>query len=145
MTGEDRRSPGKDEPPKPAGEVYDWYRRGVALLERGDAAAAAELLAHAQAAAPDSASIGEALARALFDTGRHADAAATFAALVAASPGDDYARFGLGLSLARLNRFEEAVEHLALAVAMRPDRADYQRALRAARATLRARSNSADP
>jgi Flp pilus assembly protein TadD len=126
--------------PRPGGEVYDWYRRATALLDRGDAGPAAELLAHAVAEVPGSASIREMFARALFDSGRHAQAADEFAALVATNPGDDYALFGLGRSLARLDRFEEAVEHLALAATMRPDREPYVRALREARATLRARA-----
>ena len=118
----------------PAGELYDWYRRGLALLESGDAAAAAQLLARARAGAPESASIGEAHARALFDAGHYDAAAAAFAELVELVPGDDYARFGLGLSLSRIDRFASAAEHLALAVAMRPDLGHYARALRGVRA-----------
>ena len=57
----------------PAGEAYDWYRRGTALLEQGNAAAAAELLAWAARAEPEAASIREAWARALFDAGRFAE------------------------------------------------------------------------
>lgn len=127
----------------PAGELYDWYRRGMALLESGDAAAAAQLLARARTGAPESASIGEAHARALFDAGRYAAAASAFGDLVELVPGDDYARFGLGLSLSRLDRFTAAAEHLALAVAMRPDRREYTQALRHVRATLRAREEAA--
>jgi Tetratricopeptide repeat. len=55
------------------------------------------------------------------------------------NPSEDYALFGLGLSLSRLGEFEAAVEHLALAVAMRPDNKHYTNALRHARATLEAR------
>lgn len=127
----------------PAGELYDWYRRGMALLESGDAAAAAQLLARARAGAPDSASIGEAHARALFDAGHYDAAASAFGELVELVPGDDYARFGLGLALSRLDRFTAAAEHLALAVAMRPDRREYSQALRHVRATLRAREEAA--
>lgn len=126
----------------PSGELYDWYRRGMALLESGDAAAAAQLLARARAGAPDSASIGEAHARALFDAGHYDDAASAFGELVELVPGDDYARFGLGLSLSRMDRLTAAAEHLALAVAMRPDRTEYTQALRHVRATLRAREEA---
>jgi tetratricopeptide (TPR) repeat protein len=125
---------------RPRGEVYDWYRRGMGLLESGDAGAAAELFAHALSQSPESASITEAYARALFDSGRHEQAAAEFASLVEKHPDDDYAQFGLGHSLARLNRYEEAIEHLVLAAAMRPDKEHYVQALREARATLRARA-----
>lgn len=128
---------------EPAGEVYDWYVRGLSLLERGDAAAAAELLAHAYAREPGSASLLEAFARALFDAKRYAEAHRLFGLLVETTPDDDYARFGLGLSRMRAGDFPGAVEQLALAAAMRPERADYRQALREARATVRARTQGA--
>lgn len=132
--------PGEAEGALPHGEVYDWYVRGRGLLEGGNAAAAAQLLSHAAAAEPESRAVREALARAQFDSGMHAEAAASFRVIVEADPSDDYAHFGLGLSSARLGDFETAVEHLAMASAMRPDRSQYTDALRSARATLRARA-----
>lgn len=123
----------------PEGGAYEWLRRGHELLASGDAAAAATLLEHAAQHHPRSASVLEALARAQHDSGRPADAATTFARLVEMSPDADYARFGLGVSLSRLGRFEEAVEQLALAVAMRPERTEYVERLRQVRATLAAR------
>jgi len=128
---------------EPAGEVYDWYVRGLRLLETGNAAAAAELLAHAHFREPDSASVLEALARATFDARRYAEAHRFFGVLVETTPDNDYARFGLGLSRMRAGDVPGAVEQLALAAAMRPERADYQQALREARATLRARAHAA--
>ena len=128
---------------EPAGEVYDWYVRGLSLLESGNAAAAAELLAHARSREPDSASVLEALARALFDAKRYAEAHQLFGALVETTPDNDYARFGLGLSRMRAGDFPGAVEQLSLAAAMRPERADYRQALREARATVRARAKVA--
>jgi tetratricopeptide (TPR) repeat protein len=124
---------------EPAGTAYDWYTRGLALLDTGDAAAAAQLLGRARDAEPGSRSVREALARALFVTRQYEGAAENFARNVEESPADDYARFGLGLALSRLGDVEAAVEHLALAVAMRPEKSDYVNALRGARATLRAR------
>jgi predicted Zn-dependent protease len=124
---------------RPAGEVYDWYVRAVSLLESGNPGAAAELLRHARSEEPDSASVLEALARAVFDAGRYAEAAELFAGLAEVSPDSDYARFGLGLSRMRLGDHSGAVEQLALAAVMRPERADYQQALREVRATLRFR------
>ena len=125
-----------DPGPGPSGGVYEWYVRGVELLGAGDAAAASQLLARAAAAEPGSRSIREALARSLFDAGRYAEAREEFRALVELDPADDYALFGVGMAAGRLGDHREAVEHLALAVAMRPDRADYARALRRARAQL---------
>lgn len=126
---------------EPAGEVYDWYVRGLGLLEGGNAEAAAALLSHAHLKEPGSASVLEALARATFDAGRYREAHELFDRLAETTPDNDYARFGLGLSLLRLGDVPAAVEQLALATAMRPARADYQRALREARATLRFRAD----
>jgi Flp pilus assembly protein TadD len=118
-------------------DVYDWYRRGLDLLTQGHPAAAAHVLARAADAQPESRSVREALARAQFDSGHYADARESFALIVEADPVDDYAQFGLGLSAARTGDHGTAVEHLALAVAMRPELAHYRRALHAARAARR--------
>jgi Flp pilus assembly protein TadD len=122
-----------------ADDVHAWYRQGMDLLGRGSAAAAAQVLQRASMAEPGSRSVREALARAQFDAGRYADAADNFRMIVEASPSDDYAHFGLGLSLARIGDPAAAAEYLALAAAMRPDAAHYTEALRSVRATLRAR------
>lgn len=127
------------------GDTYDLYRRGLDLLGRGSAAAAAQLLERAAAAEPQSRSVLEALARAQFDAGHYAAAAGNFRRIVDASPSDDYAQFGLGLALARTGDPGAAAEHLALAVAMQPDRRHYTDALRSVRATLRARTQAQNP
>ena len=122
--------------------MHAWYRRGMDLLGRGSPAAAAQVLQRASTAEPGSRSVREALARAQFDAGWYADAADNFRMIVEASPSDDYAHFGLGLSLARTGDPAAAAEYLALAVAMRPDAAHYTEALRSVRATLRARDEA---
>jgi Flp pilus assembly protein TadD len=122
------------------GDAYHLYRRGLSLLESGSAAAAAQVLERAAAAEPQSRSVLEALARAQFDAGWYADAAANFRRIVEASPTDDYAQFGLGLALARTGDHLAAAEHLALAAAMRPNLRHYTEALRSVRATLNARN-----
>jgi len=135
---------GGDEPgarPDP-GEVHAWYTTGMELLGKGSPAAAAQVLQRAAAAEPGSRSVREALARAQFDTGQYAAAADNFRAIVEASPTDDYAHFGLGLSLARAGDHAAAAEYLALAVAMRPDRKHYTDALRQVRATLKFRKEA---
>jgi Flp pilus assembly protein TadD len=128
---------------EPAGEVYDWYTRAVELLEGGNPEAAAALLTHARAREPESASVLEALARASFDAGRYGEAASLFADLTDASPDNDYAHFGLGLSRMRLGDHVGAIDQLAMAAAMRPGRKDYDQALREARATIRFREQGA--
>jgi tetratricopeptide (TPR) repeat protein len=120
----------------PAGEVYDWYTRGVALHGHGDANAAVQLLAHAVAAEPASRSVREALARAQFDARQYAAALETFAWIVSQDPTDDYAQFGLGMAARRTGDLQTAIEHLALAAAMRPDVQHYGRELRGARAAV---------
>jgi Flp pilus assembly protein TadD len=120
-------------------DTYQLYQRGLDLLGRGSAAAAAQLLQRAATAEPQSRSVLEALARAQFDAGQYVAAAGNFRRIVDVSPSDDYAQFGLGLALARTGDHGAAAEHLALAAAMRPNLRHYTDALRSVRATLRAR------
>jgi predicted Zn-dependent protease len=143
---EPKREPGGGETgtPDPAA-VHGWYTAGLDLLGKGSPAAAAQLLQRAANAEPGSRSVREALARAQFDTGQYAAAAVNFRVIVEASPTDDYAHFGLGLSLARAGEHEAAAEYLALAAAMRPDRKHYTDALRQVRATLKFRRQHTPP
>ena len=122
----------EDRPPE--GGVYEWYQRGVRLLDDRHPEAAATLLARAAEVEPRSRSILEALARAQYDAGRFEEAVTTFGTLAALDPTDDYAQFGLGLAASRSGDLTLAAEHLALAVAMRPDLGHYARALRGVRA-----------
>lgn len=125
-----------------SGEANDWYQRGIQLLDSGNPAAATQLLMRAADRVPRSRSILEALARAQFDAEQYEDAAQVFRTLADSNPDDDYAQFGWGLAAARLGDYELAVEHLALAAAMRPDVRYYTQALRGARATVRSRSGA---
>ena len=118
----------------PEGGVYEWYRRALDLLGNGNPAAAATLLVRAAEAEPGSRSILEALGRAQYDAGRYEAAIETFTGLIARNPTDDYAHFGLGLAASKAGALRLAAEHLALAVAMRPDLGHYARALRGVRA-----------
>jgi tetratricopeptide (TPR) repeat protein len=128
------------ETPSPEGGVYEWFQRGLQLLRNGHPAAAATLLSRAAEQEPHSRSILEALARAQYDAGRFPDAMAAFTALIGVNPTDDYAQFGLGLAASRAGELQLAAEHLALAVAMRPDLGHYARALRRVRALQSAES-----
>jgi Flp pilus assembly protein TadD len=127
----------------PDGGVYEWYRRGCRLLDEGNAAAAVQLLARVAAQEPQARHARETLGRARLAAGQYSDAETDFAFLVDSAPDDDYAHLGLGMAMARQGRFVEAVEHLALAVAMRPDRHEYASQLRHVRATLDANQSTA--
>lgn len=118
---------------RPEGEVYDWYTRGLALLEAGDCAAAAILLAHARAQEPTSRSIRESLGRALLGASDFEPASAIFAELAQEDPADDFARFGWGKAAMALGDLRVAREQFALATAMRPGNPAYATALRNAR------------
>lgn len=107
--------------------------------------AAAELLQHLVRSEPTSASAREALARALFDSKRFQEAADEFEELLELSPDNDYAHFGMGMSLWRLREFPKAADHLALARVMKPQDEAYSRALQQVRATLRSREAAGLP
>lgn len=111
-----------------AGKAYGAFQDGLRLLDSGDAHAAAVALERARDLEPAQGSIREALARAYFRSARHRDAAMEFERAVELDPVNDYAHFGLGLSLLRLGDRGGARRHLKLAVAMRP-RAEYEEAL----------------
>lgn len=129
----------------PAGSVYDWFRRADDLLASGDAAACLVLIEHVLAEDPASQSAREIRARALFDAGRYAEAADAFLACLEVAPADDYAHYGAGLSLWRLQEFPQARDHLAMASVMRPERTEYSQALTQVKATIRARREAGLP
>lgn len=133
-------APSSSTPGDPDGTPYDWYQRALALLATGNSDAAAVLLIRLRDIDPTSTSVIEALARAMFDSRRFAEAVEAFTELVERSPAEDYAHFGLGMSLWRLQRFPEARDHLSMAFVMRPDRSEYGSALAQVKATLRARA-----
>jgi tetratricopeptide (TPR) repeat protein len=110
--------------------AYDLFQRGSQLLAEHHPGAATVLLERCLAMEPGKASILEALARAYFDQGAHAEAAKRFQAIIDADPLAHYAFFGLGLSMARLGNLAAGRRHLRMAVFLKPEIEDYQRALR---------------
>lgn len=127
------------------GEPYDWYQRGMTLLSGGNGDAAAVLFEHVLSVEPNSTSAREAYARALFDARHFEQAVTAFADLVERAPDSDYAHYGLGLSLWRLQRFTESEEQLAMAFVMKPENAEYGKSLAQVRATLRERMKAGLP
>ena len=123
----------------PSGSVYDWFRRAADLLASGDAGASLVLIDRVLQEDPSSQAAREIRARALFDSGRYAEAAEAFTECLESAPADDYAHYGAGMSLWRLQDFPQARDHLAMASVMRPDRDEYARALTQVKATIKAR------
>ena len=109
--------------------AYELFRRGSRMLADRHFGAAAILLERALALEPGKASILEALGQAYFNQGAHELAADRFDAIVQSDPLAHYAHFGLGLARARLGDERAARRHLRMAVFLKPDSADYQRAL----------------
>ncbi|HYY81431.1 MAG TPA: tetratricopeptide repeat protein [Actinomycetes bacterium] len=110
-------------------DAYELFRRGSELLAGRHAHQAVIALERARDAAPEHASVREALARAYYGAGRPADAGAEFAKALEIDPTNDYAHFGLALCLARGGERALAVGHLRLALAMRPGVDAYRQAL----------------
>lgn len=124
---------------EPSDEVYQWYKRALDLLESGNPHAALLLIDRIMSVEPQSASIMEMYARALFDTSDFRAAAMAFDVLIQLQPDNDYAHFGKGLCLWRMQQFVQARDELGMASAMRPDRLEYAHAFGQVKATLRAR------
>jgi tetratricopeptide (TPR) repeat protein len=110
-------------------DAYELFQRGSALLAAGHAHQAVIALEQARDAAPGHGSVREALGRAYYGAGRTSAAEAEFTAALEIDPSNDYAHFGLGLSLARGGKRTRAVGHLRLAVVMRPEVDSYREAL----------------
>ena len=109
--------------------AYGLLRRAQGLLRRRHHAQAAILLERARRLEPGKGSIVEALARAYYNSGQHAQAVDAFEELLTIDPSTAYGHYGLGLSLKKVGRQTEARTHLRLAVAMAPDSELYRGAL----------------
>lgn len=125
---------------EPEPSSYDWYQQATSLLDAGNPDAALVALRKLREAEPESTAVLEAYARALFDARHYEEAVEAFGELVERAPAEDYAHYGLGMSLWRVQRFPESRDHLAMAFVMRPDRPEYGDALAQVKATLRARA-----
>ena len=109
--------------------AYALFSKGSEFLERGHPHQAAMYLSRARLMEPEKASIREALARALYMSGRMAWARREFTKTVQIDPVNDYAHFGLALACERTGQRSRAIAHLKLAIAMRPGVSHYERAL----------------
>lgn len=110
--------------------LYELVAGAKELMALGNARDAANLLEKATEIEPDKASIREARARALFNSGQIARAGEEFTKAIEIDPANHYAHYGLGLCRARLGDKAKAIGSIKIALAMRPDSEDYQFALR---------------
>lgn len=116
--------------PEDPESAYELFSRGSRMLAQRHPGAAVVLLERCLVLEPGKASILEALGRAYFDLGDHARAAGNFEAIIEDNPLAHYAHFGLGLARTRMGDPEAGLRHLRMAVFLKPENADYQRALR---------------
>jgi Flp pilus assembly protein TadD len=126
---------GPEHPMDDGYQAFQAFQEGTRLLAESNPRAAVVPLERARALEPDKASVREALARAYYRSGNLVAATAEFARSVELEPVNDYAHFGLGLCLLRSGDRIGARRHLKLAIAMRPEAADYRHALDRALAT----------
>ena len=111
-------------------ETYELFQQGRNHLAAGRAAQATVALEKAKRREPAKASIREALGIAYFRISRFGEAEREFRAVIELSPVDDYAHFALGRCLEKQGRPGEAAGHYRLAHCLRPQREDYEVALR---------------
>lgn len=108
--------------------TYERYQLGQAYVADGDGLSAARVLEPAVEAEPTSAALWLLLARAYFVSALLGRAEAAFARVLEIDPTDDHARFGLGRTLERQSRHDEALAQYRIAVALSPE-PDYLDAL----------------
>ena len=101
-------------------DTYELFAKGHEFLASGRPHQAVVVLERAASAEPEKGSIREALARALYLTGRWSRARTEFEKAIDIDPVNHYAHFGLGLSCAKTGDRVQAIAHLKLAVAMAP-------------------------
>jgi Flp pilus assembly protein TadD len=111
------------------GDAYSAFQEGSRLLSDGNVHAAVVALERARRLEPEKGSVRETLARAYYRSSRFEQAEREFRAALDLEPVNDYAHYGVGLCRLRQGDPIGARAHLRLAIVMRPENADYQRAL----------------
>ncbi len=95
--------------------AYEWFQRGMELMQTRDFHPAAVALEQAKKLEPDKGSIREALGRAYLSTRQFARAAEEFGVAVEIQPTGHYAHYCLGRALQGLGDDERAARHYELA------------------------------
>ena len=101
-------------------ETFELFQKGKQHLADGRPAQATVSLEGAKRYEPRKASIREALGIAYFRLRRYEEAEAEFRAMIEITPSDAYGYYGLGRSLSRLGRRDEARGQLKLARILSP-------------------------
>ena len=101
-------------------EAFDLFQTGKRHLADGMPAQATVSLERAKRYEPRTASIREALGIAYFRLRRYEEAEAEFRAMIEITPADAYGYYGLGRSLVRLGRRDEARGQRKLARMLSP-------------------------
>lgn len=121
-------------PTEPGERAARWRRTAATLWSDGRRELAADLLARACRLDPTDPVLTETAARAQFEAGQVLGARASFAALLAVSPGDAFALYALGVCDARLGDRAGALRYLTAAVHADPAEPRFGQALAIVRA-----------
>lgn len=95
--------------------AYEWFSRGMELLENGDVHQSALALERAKREEPDAASIREGLGRAYLSMRRFASAAEEFRRVTEIAPTNHYAHYCLARALRAMGDARGARRHVKLA------------------------------
>ena len=100
---------------------FHWKNRIASLVREGRFAEAEQLALRMRHVFPYQHFPDYLLGRICYETGRYDEAAAIFRMLLLRSPGDAIARNNLGMTLLRLQRYEQSLREVQIAAGMRPN------------------------
>ena len=100
---------------------FHWKNRITVLIREGRFAEAEQLALRMRHTFPNQPLPERLLGRIYYETGRYDEAAAIFQVLLLRSPGDAVARNNLGMTLLRLQRYEQSLRELRIAAGMLPN------------------------
>ncbi len=109
--------------------AYYHFKTGEQFARENNFIKAIMHLEKAKCREPKKASIREALARAYYNCGFYAPAAKNFQKALEIDAANDFAYYGLGMSLAKQGKIKKAIGQLKIAVTMNPQFQAYQNAL----------------
>ncbi len=111
-------------------DAYYQFKKGKKLAEQNNFIEAIMHLEKAKEKEPEKASIRETLARAYYNCGFYSTAKSNFQKALEIDAANDFAYYGLGLSLAKMGKIKRAIGQLKIAATMKPHSEEYRRALK---------------